>query len=233
MPSSPSTPNVVALILRPFGYLLVALVWSALSVTMIALSGALLVGLWSSGWEPSRFFDDVDVVVVTLELIVIALIWVALLGWAQVVLPLASVPLAVLAWTYVVRSLRPSYRAERLSGTRQARGTIGPVTVTGTVAMSLLPVRPSPWTDVWARLSSAGWNPPGRIFVAGAPWGLATFLAPGWILWPVGPVPAVLWSLFSVAALAVTVVLVVRSLRAPTARRGVQRPSAGTPARSR
>lgn len=213
-----------ALMVRPFGYLLIAVVWTLLAVTAIGLSVALPVGLGMTGWHAAGFFTGpgVNTPVLVLEVLVIAAIWAALVGYVLVALPLATVPLAALAWTYVVRSLQPSFASERLSRTQQGRGTLGPVTVSGTVAMSLLPVRSTRWTDFWMRLYAAGWSPSRGLWVAALPWGAASFLLPGWLLWPVGPVPAVIWSLLTVGAIVWTVRLTVRVLAA-TGRAGRRR----------
>ena len=216
---STAAPSRPVLFLRPFGYLLVAVIWTALTAVTLALSGALAFGLGSSGWSPRDMYHDVSPVAFTLELIFIAALWAALMGFLLVQLPLATAPLAALAWIYVFRSLRASYASEKLSSTRQSRDSIGPATVTGTVAMSLLPVRSSPWTDRWMRLYAVGWSPNGSLWFAGLPWGTAMFLLPGWVLWPVGPVPAVAWSLLTLAALALTVRITVRGLRSTDRRR--------------
>jgi hypothetical protein len=214
-------PSRAAVALRPLGYLLVAVVWTVLAAVTLGLSVALLIGLGSSGWHASGFFTGpgVDTPVLILEVIVIAVIWAASAGYGLVALPLATAPLAVLSWTYVVRSLRPSFAGERLSWTRQSRRSIGPVTVSGTVAMSLLPVRSSAWTDGWMQLYRIGWTPSRALWFAALPWGFATFLLPGWLLWPVGPVMAVVWSVLTAAALACTVWLTARAVRRTSRRR--------------
>lgn len=205
-------PSRVSRLLRPVGYLLIALVWTALTLVTIALSGALAAGLGSSGWQPRQMFADVNPVVFSFELAFIAALWAAMVGFLLVLLPLATAPLALLGWTYVGRSLQPGYAREKLSQTRQSSSSIGPATVSGTVAMSLLPVRATPWTDWCLRLYSTGWSPSGSLWFASLPWGVATFLLPGWLLWPVGPVPFVAWTVFTLLALAWTVVLTGRAL---------------------
>lgn len=212
-----SVPGRTAVLLRPVGYLLVALVWTALSMVSVALSASLTLGLAASGWHPQDLFQDVNIVVFLFELAIIALIWAALVGMVLIILPLASVPLAMLSWTYVVRALRPSFAHEKLSRTSQSRNSIGPATVTGTVAMSLQPVRPSRWTDFWMRLYSVGWSPNGRIWLAGLPWGVATFVMPGWVLWPVNPVAFAIWTLLTLGALAWSARFVRQAIR-PTRR---------------
>lgn len=212
------TRSRAVLLLRPFGYLAVALIWTVLSAVTVGLSAALTIGLASSGWHAQHLFHDVNPVVFSVELAIIALIWASLVGFLLIMLPLACAPLAVLAWTYVVRALRPEFAADKLSRTTQRRDTIGPQTVTGTVAISLLPVRATRWTDFWLRLYSAGWSPNGRIWLAGLPWGVATFVMPGWILWPVNPVAGVVWSLLTLGALAWSISFVRQAIQ-PSRRR--------------
>ncbi|HEX2903503.1 MAG TPA: hypothetical protein VHO01_08605 [Jatrophihabitans sp.] len=218
-------PSRIALLLRPIGYLVVGVVWTALAAITLGLSAALTIGLGSSGWHPHDLFHDVNPIAFTLELAVIAAIWAALIGFLLILLPLASIPLAVLSWTYLARSLQPDYSREKLSRTTQSRDSIGPQTVSGTVAMSLQPIRRSAWTDTWMRVYALGWSPNGRLWLAGLPWGVATFVMPGWVLWPVGPVAAVLWTLLTAAALGWTVRLMLRALQPPSSRR---RGSSGT-----
>jgi hypothetical protein len=84
-----------------------------------------------------------------------------LLWW----LPNCTWPLAALSFLYVVRSLNPAYRGEKLSFTAQgARGsTLGPPTVS-TVALSLQPVRTSVLARFLMRFYAAGWQLDGRSF---------------------------------------------------------------------
>lgn len=200
---------------RPFGYLLVAVVWTVLAAIVLALPAALTVGLATSGpgFTTQGFFAGSDLVVLVLFLAFAVIVLVPLLGYAFVALALGTVPLAVLSWTYVVRSLSPGYAGERLSSTGWSRNAIGPVTVAPT-AMSLLPVRVTPWAGFWVRLMFLGWKPSRAVLLAGLPYGLASFLLAGWLLWPVGPVAAVVWTVVTVALVAVTVLLVVRAYRA-------------------
>ncbi|QNE37067.1 hypothetical protein [Leifsonia shinshuensis] len=200
---------------RPLGYLLVAVVWTVLAAVVLALPAALTVGLATSNpdFTTRGFFAGSDVAVLVLFLAFAVIVLVPLLGYAFVALALGTVPLAVLSWTYVVRSLSPGYAGERLSSTGWSRNAIGPVTVAPT-AMSLLPVRVTPWAEFWVRLMFLGWKPSRAVLLAGLPYGLASFLLAGWLLWPVGPVAAVVWTVVTAALVAAAVVLVVRAYRA-------------------
>lgn len=226
MRDAATAPNPVAVVLRPFGYLLIGLVWTALVVVVVGISGALLFGFASTGGGEAPW-SDLDVPG-WFAVCCIGLLWVVLVGFLEVLLPLATAPLAVLSFTYVVRALRPAFREQRLSYTVQGRETIGPVTVSGTVAMSLLPVQRSRWTDFWMRLYAAGWSGGGgRVWVASMPWGLATFLLPVWVLSPIGPTAAAVWTVLTIAAGVATVVLTWRALTRPPAR-----PTVGGPVRA-
>ena len=123
-----------------------------------------------------------------------------------------TVSLAVLSWTYVGRSLNPGYARERLSSTGWSRDVIGPVTV-GKTALSLLPVRLTPWTRFWAEVMFLGWRPGRDVLLAGIPYALASFLVAGWLFWPVGAAGAIVWSVVTAALVVLTVLLVVRAYR--------------------
>ncbi|WP_431218727.1 hypothetical protein [Leifsonia xyli] len=120
-------PSAAGRALRPIGYLLTALVWTAVGAVALLLPAALPFGLWSTNpdYRSSTFAAETDTVPLLLFLLFALVVLVPLLGYAFVALPLASVPLAVLAWTYVVRSLSPATPA---SGSR-ARD--GPATSSG------------------------------------------------------------------------------------------------------
>ncbi|MDR6971494.1 hypothetical protein [Leifsonia shinshuensis] len=208
-------PSAAERALRPVGYLLVALVWTVLGAIVLLLPAALPFALWSTNpdFSTEEFLTGGDVVPTVLFLVFAAVVLVPLLGYAYVALPLAAVPLAVLAWTYVGRSLLPRYAGERLSSTGWSRNVIGPPTL-GPTALSLLPVHLTPWTRFWTELMLLGWRPGRRILYAGIPYGLASFLAPGWLFWPLGVVGVAVWAIVTGALVALSVALVVRAYRA-------------------
>lgn len=211
---SSTPPSQAERALRPLGYLLVALVWTVLGAVTVALPAALPFGLWSTNpdFNSREFVTGGDTVIIVLFLVFALVVLVPLLGYAFVALALGSVSLAVLSWTYVVRSLRPSYAGERLSSTGWSRNVIGPVTV-GKTALSLLPVRMTRWTAFWTEIMFLGWRPGRAVLVAGIPYGLASFLVAGWLFWPVGPIGAVVWTVVTAALVVTTVVLIVREYR--------------------
>ena len=223
-------PSAASRALRPIGYLIVALVWTALGIVTLLLPAALPFGLWSTDpdFSSREFVTGGDTAVTVLFLVFAAVVLVPLLGYAFVALPLASVPLAVLAWTYVVRSLQPGYAGERLSSTGWSRDVIGPPTL-GPTALSLLPVRLTPWTRFWTELMMLGWRPGLGVLWAGIPYGLASFLVAGWLFWPVGTVGAAVWIVVTAALVVATVVLLVRAYRGRVSGcRPSQRPATGS-----
>lgn len=211
-------PSGAGRALRPFGYALIGVVWTVLAAVVLVLPLGLTIGLATSdpGSTTADFFATTDLGVLIAFLVFAAIVLVPLLGYVFVTLALATVPLAVLSWTYVARSLSPRYAGERLSSTGWSRNTIGPVTI-GPTALSLLPVRLTPWTAFWTRLMFLGWRPSLAVLLAGIPYGLASILLAGWLLWPVGPVATVVWTVVTVALVALTVLLVVRAYRSVTA----------------
>jgi len=179
-----AAPSAAAVALRPFGYLAVALTWTVLGLVVLALGPGILVlvaldgtvelgGVWAGlVAQPS------ELVAFALVVPIVVVLWGPGVLWY---LPAASWPLAALSFVYVVRSLRPGFRRERLSRTTWAgRGqTIGLPTL-GRVALSLQPVRESVVTRFLMRFYVSGWMPDGRMFVAMLPAGL------GWLLALVG-----------------------------------------------
>lgn len=212
---SSTPPSAAERALRPLGYLVLAVLWTALGAVTLLLAAALPFALWSTNpdFSSREFVTGGDVAPTVLFLVFAIVVLVPLLGYAFVALPLAAVPLAVLSWTYVVRSLRPAYAEERLSSTGWSRNVIGPPAL-GPTALSLLPVRLTPWTRFWTGLMLLGWRPNRGVLLAGIPYGLASFLAAGWLFWPVGTVAAVLWTVVTAALVAAAVVLTARAYRA-------------------
>lgn len=204
-----------ALALRPIGYLLVGLVW--LMIWLIGIG--LLVG--------SVFFlayDDPESLLTgggrspvaqTFVLVLMAAIAALAIGPGGWHVLTASWPLALLSFTYVVRSLRPSYAGEKLSYTAHAaRGsTFGPPTV-GDVAMSLQPVRTSRFTDAMMRFYVAGWTVDGRMLLAMLPAGFAWSTAIAAIIPGASDAVHVTAAVLTVLLLGTSLVLGVRAFRA-------------------
>jgi len=169
-------PTPTGLALRPIGYALIGLVWLVIwAVALAILAGSVAYAVTDQELVEGlrdRFSSPGGVI--AMVVVVVPLLALVMGPGAAWHLPTASWPLAVLSFTYVVRSLRPSYARERLSFTSTApRGsTFGPPT-TGDVAMSLQPCRPSRFTDAVMRFYVAGWSLDGRMFVATIPLGVA------------------------------------------------------------
>jgi hypothetical protein len=177
-------PGPAALVLRPFGYLGMTAVWTALWLIALAIPAGTLAYLAFDDPEAvvgnlsQRFANPVEAIAMVVFLVpLIALI----MGPGAIFhLPFMCWPLAVLSLTYTLRALRPSYAGEKLSFTTyQARGeSIGPPTV-GDLALSLQPVRSTGFTDAVMRFYIAGWSLDGPMFKAMLPVGAAwSFLVP-------------------------------------------------------
>ncbi|MCK0118057.1 hypothetical protein MWU57_13540 [Isoptericola sp. S6320L] len=211
-------PGRAALVLRPLGYLLVGLVWTTiwlLAVLLLVGSVPYLAFVDSEGLV-AGVEDRLTTPLGVLGLVVVGLPVLALAigagGWYVLT---ASWPLAVLSFTYAVRALRSDYRGERLSRTSTAvwGSSLGPPTV-GRVALSLQPVRATPFTDAVMRFYAAGWSVDGRTVLAMLPAGLAwpaaiTALVPG-----VSGAVHLVAGLLAVVLLATSAVLGVRAFRA-------------------
>ncbi|PRZ09727.1 hypothetical protein BCE75_102441 [Isoptericola sp. CG 20/1183] len=211
-------PGRAALVLRPLGYLLVGLVWTTiwlLAVLLLVGSVPYLAFVDSEGLV-AGVEDRLSTPLGVLGLVIVGLPVLALAigagGWYVLT---ASWPLAVLSFTYAVRALRSDYRGERLSRTSTAvwGSSVGPPTV-GRVALSLQPVRATPFTDAVMRFYAAGWSVDGRTVLAMLPAGLAwpaaiTALVPG-----VSGAVHLVAGLLAVVLLATSAVLGVRAFRA-------------------
>ncbi|MBO3102146.1 hypothetical protein [Cellulomonas fengjieae] len=182
------------LILRPFGYLAVGMIWTMLWLVILALAAALPVAL--SDRRPIGLADSplsaaegiVNLTENPLQLVAVVVllgpVLAAIFGWVIAMLPLTSWPLAALAFVYVTRSLRPSYAGEPLSGTSATDDAIGPPTVSQT-ALSLLPVRRSRLTDALSKAYAMGWTPSFAMIPACFWLGLGYLVAVVAFTWPV------------------------------------------------
>ncbi|MEV4541332.1 hypothetical protein [Micromonospora echinaurantiaca] len=200
-------PGPVALALRPFGYLMVGLVWTALSAVVLALGPGILAFLvWSdvtgalgevellTGGVAEALHRPGELIAILIVLPVLALLWGAGVLW---MLPCASLPLMLLSFTFVVRSLRPSYAGDALSFTTWgARGSTMGVTLTQ-VSLSLQPVVRSRWTDTLMRFYLEGWAVSLRSMIAALPAGFGWLAA---VLATMEDLPVPLRVLLAVAA---------------------------------
>lgn len=228
------------LVLRPFGYLAIGTVWTALWLVILALAAALPVAL--SDRRPVGLADVplssaagiVDLQANPLKLVAVVVLLGPLLalvfGWVVGLLPLTSWPLAALSFVYVIRSLRPSYAGEALSATSYSDQAIGPPKTSET-ALSLLPVRSSRLTDALTTAYLAGWTP-SFAMVGSCVWlGLGYLVATVSIAWPVtSPGPVVLCSVISLGLAGWTAYRVVRLVRAAPARPARPRRRSARPA---
>ncbi|WP_423462452.1 hypothetical protein ACO229_18900 [Promicromonospora sp. MS192] len=211
-------PGSASLALRPLGYLLIGLVWSAIWLLAVALlvgSVPYLAFVDSDGLVEGvgdRLSNPVEAVVFVGILLPILVAAVGAGGWYVLT---ASWPLAVLSFTYVLRALNTSYAGEKLSYTARAAwgSTIGPPTVSG-VALSLQPVRPTPFTDRVMRFYVAGWSLNGRMILAMLPAGAAWVTAVGALAPSVPEVLHVVFGALTVLLLGASWTLGVRAFRA-------------------
>ncbi|MFC8597928.1 hypothetical protein [Isoptericola sp. NPDC057191] len=210
-------PASWSVVLRPAGYAAVGVVWTAIWLIVVLLlvgsvpylafvdSEDLVAGVGDRLSDP---LGAVGLLVVALPILALA---VGAGGWHVLT---ASWPLAVLSFVYVGRSLDRRYRGERLSyTTRGAWGTsFGPPTLTG-VALSLQPVRPSPFTDRVMRYYVAGWTVDGRTVLAMLPAGLAWPFAIAALVPGVPDAVHLVAAVVAVGLLVASSVLGVRALR--------------------
>ncbi|WP_435737436.1 hypothetical protein V5D56_02230 [Cellulosimicrobium sp. PMB13] len=164
------------LVLRPLGYLTIGLVWTTIALVPLALYLSPVVVAVFAPVQPlaEMLRQDPDPVIGTLIVSPVAMVLAGPVFWY---VSCATWPLAALSFVYAGRSLRPSFRAEPLSFTDYAAPgtTLGPPT-SGSVALSLQPVRASRLTTTLMRFYACGWQPLfrefGPAFPAGVGWAL-------------------------------------------------------------
>ncbi|QTE30597.1 hypothetical protein [Pengzhenrongella sicca] len=213
------------LVLRPFGYLAMGVVWVALWLVIVALAAALPVAL--SDRKPIGLADGpfstaagiVDLQENPLTLILVLLLLMPFLalvfGYVVALFPLTSWPLAALSFVYVARSLRPSYAGEALSGTSYSDEAIGPPTVGGSTALSLLPMRSSWLTDVLMKAYIMGWTPSFTAIKHCFWLGIGYLVATLAFVWPVtNPVLVALFAILSLGLVGYSVAKLVAIARA-------------------
>jgi hypothetical protein len=209
-----TAPGPASVALRPLGYLLVGLVW--LTIWLVAVG--LLVGsvLYLAYDDPESLLGGGGraPVAQALGLLVAATIAAAVIGPGAWHVLTASWPLAVLSFTYLVRSMRPSYAGEKLSSTTHAAPgtTFGPPTA-GAVALSLQPVRATRFTDGVMRFYVAGWTVSLRMLLAMVPAGFAWTTAIVAIIPGAPDAVHVVGGVLTVVLLGVSLVLGVRAFR--------------------
>lgn len=203
-------PGAIRVALRPFGYLLVLLIWIALFViavvvALFALPLALQANDSAAGFQASPLFHRSDS---WMAFIVIPLFLMPIFGAISYVLVLGSAGMMLASATLFGRSLRPSYGGERLSAT--LFGSRGELVGTGVtqLALSLLPLRLTRWSKLVMIVQFNGWVPNGGTFVLGTIWGALYLFTVGWVEWPAtGPAEVV--CLIVSAALAVLLAVMV------------------------
>jgi hypothetical protein len=234
--------KTTSLALRPFGYLIVAIVWLAIFVAVIGVTAIIPASLISGGnhLQDSRNFALNNVVNIV-EILIILTICGALLGWGFVMLGLLSATNWLLATTYFLRSLRPSYSHEKLSTTKWSMDAIGPVkagqiigpddslvpiktnvpfiekyrNVTEGTAISLIPLRDSKVTTFLMSLSLIAMvGVTGKIFKGMFFFGLSYMLTIGWVFWPVtNTAGVIIWLIISLALFIYGFVTIVKGIR--------------------
>lgn len=212
-------PRQWALALRPFGYLLVGLIWLAIWATVFTLAwGILGYGVVSGELTVSEFTDPTSSSApstggMLLLAVLLALIMGPLVLWW---LPNCSWPLAALSFVYVARSLRPSYRGEKLSFTAYSLSdtTFDTPTISNT-ALSLQPVRNTAVTRFLMRFYAAGWEPSGMGFLAMVPAGFGWLMLYPAIAVDVSPTANLVFGVLGLGLIAWSYIWVLRAMWAP------------------
>lgn len=207
-------PSSATVGLRPLGYLLVSVVWIVLfalviGVTVIVLPAALGAATDGGGLQASPAFHRDDTWAAFIAIPAVMVVW----GAISYFLVLGSLGNVLAALTLLVRSMRPSFRQERLSVSIRAAGgeAVGPASTAATgVSLSLLPTRLTRWTKVVMIIQFNGWLPNGSMFAIGSLWGALYIFTVGWSLWPATGIALVLCAIGSGLLAAALIVVVWR-----------------------
>lgn len=217
--SAMRSPGRVALVARPFGYLMIGTTWLSIwLVSVLLLVGSVPYLAFVEGEVFAESYEEIwrDNPPAFLAFLVLCVPILAMAigpgGWHVIT---GSWPLALLSFTYFVRSLRPSYANERLSFTSWAGwgATMGPVTLQS-VSMSLQPVRSTAFTDAVMRFYVAGWIIERRMFLAMLPGGLAWPCAIVALMPEIPGATRAVFGAVTVVLVLVTAILGVRAFRA-------------------
>jgi len=236
IPNTPVTRTSRAL--RPIGYFLLALVWLAIvgiaAFVWVILPSALAAsGPLSAAPGITKLATDPGEAIAA----IIALLIAALpFGFVLAFISIASVCLCLLSFVYFARSLNPAFAGERLSTTLWTAEAIGPVRlggaaigaipvnqgffaryrpVMGKAAVSLIPVRRTRLVGALSTGMFFSLVPSWKLVFASFPLGVAYLVTVAWVLWPVrSPAIVVIWVIVSLVLAAVSVLVIIRAIRA-------------------
>jgi hypothetical protein len=185
--SKPAEPGPVRRLLRPFGYLLILLVWIAVFatvvvITLFSLPLALQANDSAAGFQASPLFHRSDS---WMAYFVVPLFLMPIFGSISYALVLASLGMMLASATLFARSLRPSYAHERLSATLFGSRTELIGSGLTSPGLSLLPLRLTRWSKLVMIVQFNGWVVNGGTFVIGSLWGALYLFTVGWAEWPV------------------------------------------------
>ena len=218
IPAKPGSTEITPRrrVLRPFGYLGIAIVWLALSAVVAGLLAVIPFVIVDQGDLASspgieNLAHDTEWLAALIALPIVALVFGAIIS----LLFVGSFSLFVLSLIAFGRSLLPSYAHEPLTTTRWTSDAIGPVRAGGVLApvmkgdasryrdvldkqsLSLIPVRRTPFGAFWTRVMFFAWVPSGGAILSSIWLGLAYLVTVGWVTWPVTGPLAFVWAAVS------------------------------------
>jgi hypothetical protein len=209
--TAPDPLPAAVLVLRPFGSLVVTLVYAVLLVVLVVLGwGGLFIGL-DHGFGAES--GGADVVVLLLVVVVVG----PILGGALGIATTLVASLVMLGGLALVRSLMPRYADTTLTHTVLSSNAVGPPRLTKG-ALSLLPTRGGRFADFALRSNLAAQGLGWRVLLACAWLGIADMVTAGWVRWPVSGPGAGLWAAVSLALVAVAGVSFAHARRHATRR---------------
>lgn len=224
--------------LRPFGYLLLSVVWLALVGVGFFVWLALPFGLASNG--PLHLAPGITKlngnVSETVTACFAMLLSATVIGFVLMLATIAPICMFLLSLVYFKRSLTAEFANERLSTTFWTAEAVGPVRLGGSAlgmvpansgifaqyrpmmgkaAISLIPIRRSRLTKLLSTGMFFSLIPSWWSALSSFPLGVTYLLTVGWMLWPVtSPVAVTIWVIVTVIFAVLSVLLIVRGVRA-------------------
>lgn len=199
--------SAVAVAWRPLGYAALALLWAAIGLLGFFFTVVYFPMQLASPGSPSLGESPGFTGSNAVPGLLVSLLLLPFLGAIEGVIVCACLSQFLASATYVVRSLTPGYRSERLSATARSVGAeaAGAASLVGfSTAFSLLPVRLTRWTKIVAVIGFQAFVVNLPMIVVGWCVGFCYVFTVGWVLWPAKGAAAVVCTAVTVIASALT-----------------------------
>jgi hypothetical protein len=213
-PESARPLSASRLRLRPLGYLLGALVWTAIFGMTVFLWFVMPGMLGSSGpLKDSPGMAELSDPAQAIAFGIVMLLLAVILGYVLLFFPLTTAACALLCFAFATRALQSRYNDSALSATTWSAEVIGPPTLALMPrAVSLIPVHSTRYSDALSTVMLLGFMPGWRLLFTSIWFGLAYLFTIGWWMWPTsGTVLVIVFGIVSALVGAFGIYAAVRS----------------------